>query len=94
MIDANTHQFCQPLIAILSSLLLPLFVMAALSALVGAPIVGSALSEALELAAGFVLEILLRFLQISGVVIWNLLRLLARAAIIFYGWAEGKITRL
>ncbi|GEM_PF-1049801 len=93
MIDANTHQFCQTVTTILSSILLPLFVMAALSALVGAPIVGSALSEALELAAAFVFELLLRTLQVSVAFLWYALRLLARTALMFYGWAEQQMRK-
>jgi len=91
MFDANTHQFCPAITALLSSLLLPLFLVALLSAITGGTLIaGSVLSEAFELLMTFLVEILQRLLKLAFVFSWFFLRLVSRAVLVFYAWGEEK----
>ena len=94
MIDANTHQFCPFMIGLLSSILLPLFVVALLSAMTGGTsIVGTALSEALELFMTLVIELLQRLFKLAFFSLWFLMRLAGKAIVVLSAMGVDKFKK-
>ncbi len=77
---------------IMANLLLPLMIVAVLSAIMGAPVpsIGAALAEAAEIVVNLTCEIALRLARAGWALFWFCLKVACRAAAVIYGQYGSK----